>query len=369
MRRLPLSVVLVLTLLGQACENAVALSEATLAAAPPLPYRIALVGGAFLPPSVRDDVGFVPEPTPGGRQIYSRTYPTGVAEPISFETIRDLLVRGRAATTLLPGAAGEEERERLAAAGAEELRAAREVAAGNGADLMLVIEGLEEGPVEMHGVTGQWPVTTVAWLLVGLGMFIPDHRFESKVRLIASLRDVHSDRVLVPIGVVPGTMDLALVSRARFLGILASLIVPPTLVANSVDKVVRVVRQDGDRRLLLRLLARLKDSETLEMIRARLPMRLTLRAVAKRTVEVELESVQEVQNLAIEIVQADGRLGPLAADPADAFRRSFVGSVRKSDNAWRYTSRLGGLDAGAEVRVLVQSVAGQRVSSTIRLEP
>ena len=39
-----------------------------------------------------------------------------------------------------------------------------------GHDFLLAVEQLRDGKVEYRGVNGQWPITAVTWLLVGLGI-------------------------------------------------------------------------------------------------------------------------------------------------------------------------------------------------------
>ena len=362
------ALVVLVSTLASSCTSSLVRDANRLAQLPPLPYRIAVVGGAFLPDALRAELGRKPLQSDGAvPSLWSRTFEPGQAEPIAFDAILRLLRRGRAATRILnlsmPDSAFRELLANRDGAGLE--RAQRE-AEQAGADLVLVIEGLREGPVQFLGVTGQWPITTVAWLLAGLGVFVPDHRYQSKVKLRASLRDVHSGRALMS-GMLfsPAPLELALWDRSDFFGIVSSILVPPSLVGDDVAAVVEEVRRDGAQKLLLALLARLKDPETLETLRARMPLRLRLRIEAGQLL-VELRTQQELQDLLVEGIAADGSRQAMSdADFLD-FRRAFLaGSVHDSDG-FSYRGKLPLKHAARELRVLVQDVAGQRASASLR---
>lgn len=354
-------------LLVPSCTGTIVRDANRLAQLPPLPYRVAVVGGAFLSPTDRAVVGRVPDDSRDGvEQLWSRTFRQGDAEPIDIETILSTLARGRAATLLWTADDFDTtDREELARGDKGALERARRAAEAADIDLLLTVEGLREGPVQYLGVTGQWPITTVAWLLAGLGLFVPDHRFESKAKMRASVRDVHSGRVLLSRMVfAPGTLDLSLLDRTDFLGIVSTIVVPPTLVGNDVEDVVAKVREDGAQRLVLGLLARLKDPETLDALRSAMPIHLEMRVEGSAAI-VDLRSRQEVQDLLVQVFDSTGQRRVLDVAEFTRFRREMLASVRREqeDLVYRATFALRGGDAS--IRIVVQDVAAQRASSSV----
>ena len=192
-------------------------------------------------------------------------------------------------------------------------------------------------------------------------MFIPDHRFESEARLALSIRDVYTGKKLYSFGVTAGTVDLSMFERTDFLGVIESLIIPPPLVGNDKENVGIEVRKEIKRRLLLKMLARLKDPETIEEIRKALPFRLVLAEQRGGAVLVTVTSAQEIQALVVEV---DGKAleGPIV----EAFMRQFFASQQPDSRAEliNYQASLDLEGKGRELRVIVQDSAGQRVSGT-----
>ncbi|MFQ5503957.1 MAG: hypothetical protein ACE5F1_04065 [Planctomycetota bacterium] len=355
---------------GQSCAGTAVPDLERLALLPPLPHRVVLSGGAILDVEQRDAPG---EGVGSPSVLSDKTYPKGIAEPISFARLEDVLRRARVASRLIvfrdmkPPA-----REAVAISAAkdqQDQKAAfermRNRAEEDDADLLLVIEGLRDAPVVDLGRNGQWPVSSIAWLLVGLGMFIPDHRFESSVALSASLWDVHSGSRIARVRVSPGSVDLSLLERTDFLGILESIIIPPTLVGSSSEEVVEHVRHESDRRLLLGLAARLKAPEMRQRLLNNLSG-LALTELQNHRVLVQTESPQEVQSIAVQIDGAtweDSRV--------DVFRKSFFASERRlsrRDFLLDYRAQIVVPEHVSEFRVILQTVAGQKASTTIELE-
>ena len=359
--RLRLSFAVFLCWLGSCAASPAEVNR--LAKLPPLPFRMAVLGGGFLSLAERDTPAL-----PGDGQILSRLWEPGNAEPIAFDTIVDTLQRGRAASSLLLPVAGVGAlREDLARGDAGAFDRAREWAEAQGADLILVLEGVRDGPVRFLGVTGEWPITTVAWLMVGLGVFIPDHRYEAKVRLFASLRDAHSGRQLLPkLRVSPTPVTLALARRTDFFGLLTSIIVPPSLVGSDEESVVAALRSDCDELIPIALLARLKDAETLDTLRAAMPIDLRLAAESRTALRVQVTSHHELQELAIEEHGAQ-RGQALAGQRVAAFRAALLASLRREGERFVYEAKLEGLERDGEYRVILQDAAGQCSSSTLRL--
>ncbi len=354
------------TLLTSACTSTLARDASRLASLPPLPYRIAVVGGAFLPSEERGRSAAADSGSASESTLSERTFEVGVAEPIAFDKLVDILERGRLATRVLRLASQDaSRREALALGDSTALEEARKEAAAAEADWMLVVEGLRDGPVQSLGVTGQWPITTIAWLLAGIGLFVPDHRFESKAKLRASLVDVASGRTLTSrIVVVPGTIDLSLIDRSDFLGIASSILVPPSLVGNDRDKVVAAVRADGADRIVLGLLARLKDPELLEALRAEASLQVEARVVGA-AVELVVRCERELQDTFVRTFDASGNGRDMPAESLAAFRSELAKSIERGDRWITYRARFPLRGGDAELRFVVQDLAGQAASMTL----
>jgi len=352
-RRLCLTLLLAF---ASACASADIPSEAALAALPPLPYRVFVHGGAFLPESDRK----APEETPVTPHtlIAAKTFPEGVGEPIELERIIGALRRTRLSTAVIaPDDVPDEVREKLALGPTgEDFEAARRRAEAAGADLLMIIEGMRDAPVVEHGRTDQWPISTAAWLIIGLGMFVPDHRYESTAQLVASVWDVHSGAFLRRIPVSPKTVDLALVDRSDFWAIVLSIIVPPTLLWNDNENVVYEVRAVTDRSLVLGLVERLKSREVLQD----LAKGLVLTVRADGGVVVQIETAQELRSVQVEI---DGRPWSESA----RFTAELLASERRpSADRSEYRGVVPPL-AGNQLRVVIETLAGRVLSSTVGL--
>lgn len=365
----PLAAILACMLLCvlPSCTSTLTRDATRLAELPPLPYRVAVVGGAFVPEGERGAVGRKPEEQGQGfEELWTRSFSTGVSEPIAFGRVLAVLQRGRMATrTLSFAASARDEREALSAGDAAAIEVARSRAEAVDADLMLVLEGVRDGPVQYLGVTAQWPITTVAWLLAGIGLFIPDHRFQSRAKLRASILDVHSGQRLLSqwsFSTVP--IELSLLDRSDFLGIASSIIIPPTLVSSDVETVVSAVRKDAVERLVLELLARLKDIDTLDALRAEMPTRVEL-ARRGRGVEVSLRSRQELQGVVVQTFDASGARRELDPSLSERFVSTLLSSARIESGRFVYGARFDWREADAEFRVIVEDVAGRRASASV----
>ena len=349
------------------CAGSGAPDPQRLALLPPLPYRIAIGGGAMLATEQRD---------PQGAEAWTddealRTYDGREIEPVSFEELVGLLRRGRLASQLVSldmDDAGERERLAFGRNRPQVIERARLAAERQGADLILVLEGLRDAPVIELGVNGRWPIATAAWLLIGLGMFIPDHTYESQVSLRATLRDVHTGAVLVDdILVSPGSVDLSLVERTTWVGIFTSILVPPPLVWSNPEDYASSVRYVTGDRIALRLLARLKRPETLAQLRRALPIGVEL-VPSRGDLELVVRSRQDLLSLAVEM-GLQRRAMP--AGEQQALLQALRGSRAPDPAGEGFVFRApvpGGAGAGL-VRVVVATVAGERVSTTWRETP
>ncbi|MBM3961083.1 MAG: hypothetical protein FJ306_04170, partial [Planctomycetes bacterium] len=139
----------------------------------------------------------------------------------------------------------------------------------DGHDYVLVVERLQDGPVEAQGTNGRWPVTFVTWILLGIGMFNPDQTFESRATLRVTLRDLAAGRTLHDPLLFAGPIDLSLVERTDVWGVLESIVVPPFLVGDDEENVRAAVRATTERRLLSSLVRELKSGAMRQRLRER----------------------------------------------------------------------------------------------------
>jgi hypothetical protein len=184
------------------------------------------------------------------------------------------------------------------------------------------------------------------------------------------LRDVHSGAVLIDELVIsPGSVDLSLIERSTWVGILSSILIPPPLVSSSAEEYVTSVRSTLADLVALRLLATLKTPETLERLRRALPVGVELLRSGGGSLELVVRSDQDLLSIAVEIGEerralSEEQIASLlsrlrasrAADPAGE------GSVYRAE-----LLELGKLERRSLVRVLVGTVAGQRASTSLRV--
>jgi hypothetical protein len=313
-----------------------------LAELPPLDLAVLVTGGAF-----RSDDG-------GGG-----TFPAGPAgtEAIPLATVVEALQRGRVFRRVQVDPDQQRRRsigERLSTPRRDDdVHAFLQRARADGVDLLLVIEELQDGPIEAQGTNGRWPVTFATWILLGVGVLIPDRTFESRATLRCTLRDLQAGRPLLdPPLLVAGPIDLALVERTDFLGLCTSILVPPFWVGDDDAVVGDSVRATTEGRLLLSLVRDLKSESTRRKLRAAAPAAID---VADGAVRVECaESL------------ADVRLRAPGLDPAAgaAFRAELLASMQLVDSVFRYRAPLPALPVGIEVQVLASTVSGGVASIT-----
>ena len=348
---------LLLLLLGS-CAGGGVLSIEELAAEPPLPYRLGIDGGGFLLTTAGGQV------EPGGRILASTLFDgENGSEVIPFSRLLDSFRRGRLASSLVILAAKDpRQRAKVARAGAKaaSLETLRGRARREGCDLLLVIEGVEDAPVLNHGVNGQWPIASLGWLLIGLGMFVPDHDFEVAVRFKASLRDVYTGKVLQSIVVTPGPFSLSLFQRGSILGLITSIIVPPPLVGSDPEVVVRKLQKESRHRLILRMLARLKDPQTDESLKRNVPIRLDLLQARRGEVSIVIRGRQEVLALGLTL---DGK--PLGESRKQV--AALLATEKREAGLVSYARVLSGLPARGLLRVHVRDLAGNQVSASLDL--
>jgi hypothetical protein len=326
-----------------------------LAARPPLDYAVLVTGGAWLQPTEASGAGtFATEDSAdGATELPSDTEPIAVTEVIS--ALQEGAVFRRVAGD--DDAHRARVRELLASRRAEPalldfLQDARD----RGFDMLLVVEGLQDNAIDAQGVNGRWPVTMLTWLLLGIGVFIPDHTFESGVTLRVTLRDLETGGVLADTISSAGPIDLSLMERGSALGLVSSILVPPFWVPDDDGRVTRAVRDYTQRRLLLSLARELKSE----------PIRQRLRAVAVAALSLPREGVVAVDSReALSAVRIRAHAW-LSDEAAAAFEQSLVASMRRQGDRYLYESALPeGVDPSRmRVQVLVATVAGSVASAT-----
>lgn len=317
----------------------------------PLDYSVLVTGGAFLQ---RAPFGA------GGTFASDAEEDGGSAEPVRLADVLAVLQQGAVfhRVEVDDDAHRETVRRQLLSRGADPglldfLQSARD----SGFDLLLVVEELQDNPIDAQGINGRWPVTLVTWLLLGVGMFIPDHTFESGVTLRVTVRDLQTGAVMTDSISSAGPIDLSLVERSDTLGVVTSILVPPFWVGSDDDRVARAVRDVTQRRLLLSLARELKSEPTRQRLRERAVAAITLQRDRVLTVDAD-ESLTAV------------RLRPLsgqgAVDPAVAarFEQRLLASLQRAGERYVYEAPLpDGFDRGS-VQVLVSTIAGSIASGT-----
>jgi hypothetical protein len=323
-----------------------------LADEPPLDCAVLVTGGAFL----------ASDGAAAGTFAAARSLPSGrPAEPIPIEDVVDQLRQGRVFQRVaLDGDAGHRRdvRERLrGGAGDPELQRFLQRARDEGFDLLLVVEELQDGPVEAQGTNGRWPITFVTWILIGLGIVIPDQTFESRATLRVTLRDLQTGSVLHDPLLVAGPVELALFERSDVLGMLLSIVLPPFWIADDPVKVGAAVRETTQRRLLLSLARDLKSESVRQRLRERSAAQLLL--VADGTgPRITAESAESLSVVRLRGAQ------PLPAHAVAAFERALLASRRWDGERFRYAAPLPVELQGVPVQVLVGTIRGAVASAT-----
>ncbi|MBM4059778.1 MAG: hypothetical protein FJ265_01595 [Planctomycetes bacterium] len=331
----------------------------SLADAPPLDCAVLVTGGAFLQPGATGPGTFGapaeaapvedPEPAP--------------AEPIPMADVLGVLGEARVFRRVEADAGADGERRRavlaaLTAAGASPaLTSYLQEARDRGFDLLLVVEGLQDGPIESQGVNGRWPVTLVAWILLGLGVMIPDHSFESRATLRVTLRDLQTGRVLYERLLVGGPIDLSLSERGDWWGLVTSILVPPFWVGDDPDSVRAAVRAVVERRLLVSLAGDLKSESARQGLRRGSVASLSL-AAGPAGPELVVEAAESLS-----VVRLRAAAGPDDAIAA-AFASSLLGSMQRDGERFRYRAALPAAVLGQDLQVLVGTIRGGVASGT-----
>jgi hypothetical protein len=317
-----------------------------LAALPPLDGSVLVTGGAFLVGEPADGV-FGSTSAPGAEAIAMAAIAEELQASAVFHDLRvetDAARRARIADALRAGVVDAEV--------VAYLQAARLA----GHDYLLVVEGLQDAPIEAQGTNGRWPVTFATWILLGVGAFIPDRTFETRATLRVTLRDLQSGRALHDPLLVTGPVELSLVERTDALGLIQSILVPPSLVGDDPAAVRTAVRDIVERRLLSSLARDLKS--------AALRQRLRERAAADVALVADGGAPRIVVRSASALGSARLVAAGLQADAAAAFAQALLASERVEGAGFRYEAELPATARGARVQALVATVGGEVASAT-----
>ncbi|MBX3464917.1 MAG: hypothetical protein KF830_17245 [Planctomycetes bacterium] len=342
---------LLLVLAFAACQSAAG-DAGRLADLPPLDCAVLVTGGAFLA-AAGGEAGTFARGIEARQQASPETiaieqFVDGLRQSRVFHRVAldDDAERRRAVRDLLrDGAAG--------AAAQAFLQRARD----DGFDVLLVVEELQDGPIDAQGTNGRWPITFVTWILVGLGMVIPDQTFESRATLRVTLRDLQTGRVLHDPLLVAGPVELALTERTDVLGLLLSIVVPPFWIHDDADRVGAAVRATTERRLLLSLARDLKS----ESVRQRLRERSAARIVLLDDGEPLRIAVDSAESLGVVRLRAERHLPP---EQVAAFERELLASRRWDGERFRHEATLPRELRGGLLQVLVGTIRGGVASAT-----
>ena len=330
-------------------------SELTgLAERPPLDYSVLVTGGAFLQ---RASAGA------GGTFASAADSQTTRDEPVSMADIVAVLEKGAVFQRVakdLDAHRVDVRQQLLSRRTSPELLDFLQSARDGGFDLLLVVEELQDNPIDAQGINGRWPVTLLTWLLLGVGMFIPDHTFECGVTLRVTLRDLQTGAVMTDSISSAGPIDLSLVERSDTVGIITSILVPPFWVSSDDERVARAVREVTQRRLLLSLARELKSEPMRQRLRERGVAALTM----GRDRSLLVDAAESLAAIRLRPLSGQGAVVPgVAAE----FEQRLMASMRREGERFVYEATLPDqLDRGA-VQVLVSTIAGSVASGTFLL--
>lgn len=314
---------------------------------PPVDAAVLVTGGAFLRASP-------------GAGTFAPAEGGGGDEALAIGEVYELLQRARVFQRVAlddDPARRERLREMLTSRQAgDELATTLARAREQGFDLLLVVEELQDGPIDRFGTNARWPVTLVTWVLLGVGAFIPDRTFESRATLRVTVRDLQTGFVLHDPLLTAGPIDLALTERTDLLGLLSSIVVPPFLVGDDPAAVTTAVRSTTERRLLLSLARDLKSESVRQRLRVLAPAGIQL----ERRSEGAFVVVDSPEGLSLARLRCAG----LADDAAERFARELLASRRGNGGRFRYEASLPAVADGELVQVAVATVVGGVASAT-----
>lgn len=324
-----------------------------LAATAPLDYSVLVTGGAFLSAdAAQPGTFFEPEAEDGAVGAEG-------SEPIRVDEVVAILEEGRVFRRVALDEDPEQRRavsQQLATGSGPELQSFLQRARDEGFDFVLVIEKLQDGPIEEQGINSRWPVTFATWILLGVGALIPDHTFESRATLRVSLRDLQTGSALHDQLLVGGPVDLALTERTDVLGIVISILVPPFWVGNDRENVMASVQSVTRRRLLLQLARDLKSESVRQRLRERSAAGFSL-VPGPSGPELVVDAAESLSAVRLRCEPA------LADDIASRFAADLLSSLENDGQRFRYRAPLPAAARGL-VQVLVATIRGSVASAT-----
>lgn len=342
--------------LAAACQTA-ADDLRGLADAPPLDYAVLVTGGAFRGEAGAGAGTFAVADRPDAASS------AAAREPIALGEFADLLRRGEVFRRV-----GEEADDVDRSARRDDLRAGAndprcraflDAARAAGYDLVLCVEELSDGPIEAQGINDRWPVTFATWVLLGIGVFIPDHTFESRATLRVTVRDLQSGEILHDPLLLGGPIDLSLVERSDLLGVVTSLLVPPFWVGDDPASVGEAVRDVLRRRLLLSLVRDLKSESVRQRLRERSIAAFARGSVGGATT-LQVDSREPLSGARLRVTEGD----ELAEAIVERFAQALLASQRRDGARFRYEAPLPVELRGRGVQALVATLRGGVASAT-----
>jgi hypothetical protein len=327
-----------------------------IAAKPPLDRSVLVTGGAFFSPLAGSEGTFALPDLDSPERL-----PDANREAIPFSAILDVLNRGRVFQHVVgdtDATRRRQLRQQLRLRSNEGglsgfLQQARE----DGFDLLVLVEELRDGPIESQGTNNRWPVTFATWFLLGVGALIPDRTFESRATLRVSLRELQSGREIANLEVESGPIELALTERTGFLGLAASIIVPPFWVYDDREAVAESVRATTERRLLLSLASKLKS----EVFRRRIDNLAAADIQLQSSPEGVRVVVQSSESLSVVRLKGPGYTDEVVSD---RFASEFMNSRDLQGTRFRYEALLPKPTAGGSFQIMVGTLRGGVASAT-----
>lgn len=329
----------------------------SLADLPPLDYAVLITGEALV------------DAPPGQSEApLQRTF-TAAADGTAFPLLAmvDVLQQGQVFRRLgvdrdpvhrrqllagLPGDAGSAD-----AATLQFLQRARD----DGYDWLLVVERLQDGPIDAQGVNGRWPLTLATWFLLGVGMLIPDHTFESRATLRVTLRDLQHGRVVHELLRDAGPVDLSLIERSNFLGLLTHIVVPPFWVGDDDEHVRDEVRSWTERRLLLSVARDFKSEPVRQVLRQRAWAAFDLER-DRTGLWLRVDAREHLTALRLRQGQQ-----PLAGPQVEALQAALLGSLQRDGERFLYRARIDLPLSGEPLQVMVLTLVGNVASATLEV--
>ncbi|HEX6813912.1 MAG TPA: hypothetical protein VF384_19980 [Planctomycetota bacterium] len=327
-----------------------------LAELPPLDCAVLVTGGAFLTQVVPtagtffDPAAAMPE-SPAGQ---------APDEPIPLSAVIEVLQRGAVFQVVAADPDPLHRREVRARLqpghGDADVRRFLQEVRDDGFDVLMVVEELQDGPIEYQGTNGRWPLTFAAWILLGLGFLVPDQTFESGATLRVTMREVPTGRVLNEHLLVSVPIDLSLLERGSLLGIISSLLIPPFWVPDDREVVGAKVRDLTQRRLLLNLARDLKSESTRRYLRERAAANVML----VDNDQGPRVTVRSTEGLSVVRLRCEGT----PADVAAGFESALLASMTREGAVFHYEAPLPRGLGAASVQVLVGTIRGGVASAT-----